>query len=95
MYQLASPPQVCWIVGSSPGRVKPKTMKLVFVAYPLLNHAALRRKSKDWLARNRDNMSELGNMSICGLLSVSQHYENPTQRVGLVQSGPHHYLIEN
>ena len=31
-------------------------------------HAALRRKSKDWIARNQDNMSELGDMSIRGLL---------------------------
>jgi hypothetical protein len=31
-------------------------------------HAALRRKSKDWLARNQDNVSEWGNMSIRGLL---------------------------
>jgi hypothetical protein len=31
-------------------------------------HAALRRKSKDWLARNQDNVSERGDMSICGLL---------------------------
>ena len=31
-------------------------------------HAAFRRKSKDWLSRNRDNMSECGNMSIHGLL---------------------------
>jgi hypothetical protein len=31
-------------------------------------HAALRRKSKDWLARNRDNVSEWGDMSIRGLL---------------------------
>jgi hypothetical protein len=31
-------------------------------------HAALRRKSKDWLARNQDNVSELGDMSIHGLL---------------------------
>jgi hypothetical protein len=30
--------------------------------------AALRRKSKDWLARNQDNMSEWGDMSIRGLL---------------------------
>ena len=29
-------------------------------------HAALRRKSKDWLTRNQDNMSEWGNMSIRG-----------------------------
>jgi hypothetical protein len=31
-------------------------------------HASLRRKSKYWLARNRDNMSEWGYMSIRGLL---------------------------
>jgi hypothetical protein len=31
-------------------------------------HAALRRKSKDWLARNQDNESEWGDMSIRGLL---------------------------
>ena len=30
--------------------------------------AALRRKSKDWLARNQDNVSEWGDMSIRGLL---------------------------
>ena len=28
-------------------------------------------------------------------VSVSYHYKNPTQRVGLEQSGPHHHLIEN
>ena len=31
-------------------------------------HVALRRKSKDWLARNYDNVSEWHYMSICGLL---------------------------
>ena len=31
-------------------------------------HAVLRRKSKDWLARNQDNVSEWGDMSIRGLL---------------------------
>jgi hypothetical protein len=31
-------------------------------------HAALRRKSKDCLARNQNNVSEWGNMSIYGLL---------------------------
>ena len=30
--------------------------------------AALRRKNKDRLSRNQDNVSELGNMSIRGLL---------------------------
>jgi len=32
------------------------------------NHSALRRKSKDWLARNQKNLSEWGDMSIRGLL---------------------------
>ena len=32
------------------------------------NHTAFRRKSKDWLAWNQDNVSEWGDMSICGLL---------------------------
>ena len=31
-------------------------------------YAALRRKSKDWLARNQDNVSEWGDMSIRRLL---------------------------
>ena len=31
-------------------------------------HAALRRKSKDWLARNQNNVSKWGDMSIHGLL---------------------------
>jgi hypothetical protein len=31
-------------------------------------HAALRRKSKDWLARNQDNVYEWGDVSICRLL---------------------------
>ena len=57
-------------------------------------HAALTRKSKDWLAQNQVNVSDWGDMSICGLL-VSQHYKNPTKGVGLVQSGPHSHLIEN
>jgi hypothetical protein len=34
-------------------------------------HAALRRKSKDFLALNQDNVSEWGDMSIRGLVSVS------------------------
>ena len=30
-------------------------------------HAALKRKSKDWLARNQNNVSEWSDMSTCGL----------------------------
>ena len=33
------------------------------------SHAVLRRKSKDWLSRNQDNVSEWVHMSICRLLS--------------------------
>ena len=32
------------------------------------NHAALKRRSKDWLARNQNNVSEWSDMSTCGLL---------------------------
>ena len=32
------------------------------------NHAAFRRKKKDWLARNQDNVSAWGDMSIPGHL---------------------------
>ena len=47
--------------GFEPDQVKPKTIKLFFVT---AKYAALRRKSKDWLARNQDNVSEWGDMSI-------------------------------
>ena len=59
--------------------------------------AALRRKSKDWLARNQANVSEWSDMStyLWTVVSVSKHYLNPTRRVGLEQSGPHHHFIEN
>ena len=36
--------------------------------YFYAKHAALRRKSKGWLARNHDNVSEWGDMSVHGLL---------------------------
>ena len=43
-----------------------KTIKLVFRA----SHSALRRKTKDWLARNQDSvrLSEWNEISTCGLL---------------------------
>jgi hypothetical protein len=59
-------------------------------------HTVLRIKSKDWLARNQDNVSEWGDMSIRGLFfQCVSIIKNPTQRVGLVQIGPHQHLIEN
>jgi hypothetical protein len=56
------------------------------ICYFSAKYAALRRKSKDWVAHNQDNVSEWDDMSICGLL---------LKHVGLVQSGPYHHLIEN
>ena len=38
------------------------------ICYFSAKHAALRSKSKDWLARNQNNVSEWGDMSIHGLL---------------------------
>jgi hypothetical protein len=43
-----------------PGQIKAIT--LVFVASSL-KHTALRRKSKDWLAQNQNNVSEWSDMS--------------------------------
>jgi hypothetical protein len=49
-----------------PQSVKRKTITLVFVAFPLsMQHK--REKSKYWLARNQDNMSECGDMSFSEL----------------------------
>jgi hypothetical protein len=44
-----------------------KDYQLICVAYNA-KHAELRRKSKDWLARNQDNVSEWSDMYIRGLL---------------------------
>jgi hypothetical protein len=49
--------------GFDPRTVKPKTVK-IGICYFSTKHAALRRKSKDWLARNQDNVSEWGDMSV-------------------------------
>ena len=68
-------------IGFEPGRVKPKTIYNIGICCFSSKHTALRRKSKDWLARNQNNMSP-----------VEQHVYPWT--VVLVQSGPHH-LIEN
>ena len=58
-----------------------------------VQHAALRRKSKDWLPRIQNNVSKWSDISIHGLLF--RDYKNPAiKRFGLVQSGPHHHFIE-
>jgi hypothetical protein len=40
----------------------------LFICCFSAKHAALRRESKDWLARNKDNVFQWGDMSIRGLL---------------------------
>jgi hypothetical protein len=72
---LTCSPRVRLIMGSSPDLVKPKTMicmnRIVYdigIWFFYAKHTKLRRKSKYWLARNRDNVSEWVYMSICGLL---------------------------
>ena len=49
-------------MGSSHGWVKLKTVKLEFVASSVNMYLSLRRKSKDWLAKNQDNVSEWGDV---------------------------------
>ena len=44
--------------------VQTKDYKIVFFFASLLRNATLRRKSKDWLTRTHDNMSDWGETSI-------------------------------
>jgi hypothetical protein len=53
--------------GLEPQSGKTKDYKIGICCFSA-KHAELRRKSKDWLARNQDNVSEWGDMFICGLL---------------------------
>jgi hypothetical protein len=53
--------------GFEPRLGQTKDYKIGVCCFPAM-HAPLRRKSKDWLARNQDNVSKWGNMSIHGLL---------------------------
>jgi hypothetical protein len=43
-------------------------LELIDMYFIGAKHAALRSKSKDWLARNQNNVSEWGDMSLRGLL---------------------------
>jgi hypothetical protein len=53
--------------GFGPRSCQTKDYKICICCFSA-KHAALRRKNKDWLARNQDNVSEWSNMSIHGLL---------------------------
>ena len=54
------------IIGSSPGRVIPKTD--ICICFFSAKHTTLRIKSTDWFARNYNNVSEWNDMSTRGLL---------------------------
>jgi hypothetical protein len=71
-----------WIVGQS------KDYKFGICCFPA-KHTAL--MSKDWLARNQDNVSKVSGMSTRGLL-----FQWASKiKIGLVQMGPHHYLTDS
>ena len=53
-------------IGFEPRSGKTKEYYICMCCF-LAKHAALKRKSKYLLARNQDNVSEMGNMSIHGL----------------------------
>jgi hypothetical protein len=53
--------------GLEPRSGQPKDYKICICCFSA-KHVALRRKSKDWLARNQDHVSEWGDMSTHGLL---------------------------
>ena len=55
--------------GFEPRSCQAKDYK-IDMCYFSAKHPALRRKSKDWLAQNQNNVSEWSDMSTCGLVSV-------------------------
>jgi hypothetical protein len=59
-------------------------------------HSSLRRKSKDWLARNQDNVSEWSDMSIHRLL-IQWASTIKIQQSVLVKykADPHQHFIDN
>jgi hypothetical protein len=52
--------------GFEPGSGQTKDFKIGICCFSA-KHVALRRKSKDWIARNQNNVSKWNDMSICGL----------------------------
>jgi hypothetical protein len=53
--------------GREPQSGQPKDYNIGICCF-YAKHAALRRKSKDWLTRNQNNVSEWSDMSTRGLL---------------------------
>ena len=54
--------------GFEPRSDQTKDYEIGICCFSVIKHAALRRKSNDWLTRNQDNVSEWGEISIHGLL---------------------------
>ena len=54
--------------GFEPRSGQTKDYKIGICCFSAIKHAALRRKSKDWLAQNQNNVSEWSNMSTHRLL---------------------------
>ena len=91
MQWLAFSPRVLYIMGSSPRSGQTKDYKIGICCFSA-KHTVSRRRSKNWLARNQDNVSEWGDMSIRGLLfQWATTKSNPIQCVGIVQSWHHHH----
>jgi hypothetical protein len=68
-------------------------IKLVLLLLLSMHHSEVR--SKDLLTLNQDNVSRVEQYFYLGtVVLVSQYYQNPTNHVGLVQSGHYHHLIE-
>ena len=82
-------------MGLSPGRVKPKTIKLVFVASPLNSQYSGERAKTGWFGIRI--MCPYGvtyqSADCCFSELALSNYKNPNRRVGLVQCR-HHRLID-
>ena len=75
-------------MGSSPDRVKP-------ICCLFVKHAALRGKSNRLVHGSESRYCVRVGQHVYLWVIVSVNRENPNKRVSLVQSGPHHHLIEN
>jgi hypothetical protein len=72
-----------------------KDYKIVFVAYLLSTQPWGERATTGWLGIRIMCLSRVTCLSADCCFGELALYKNPTKRVGLVQSGPQHHLIEN
>ena len=84
--------RVRYIIYSSPGQTKDNKIGICCFS---TKHAALRRKNKNWLVQNQDNVSRVEqHVYPLTVVSVSHNYKISTKRVGLVQSISISYPIQ-